>query len=178
MILSLDETKQYLRVDNTEEDVLITSLIQAAETYLENATGNLFDSTNQLAKLFCLVLVADWYENREHTGKAGDNVRMIVESMIAQLQHAYPIIQTTALPDATIGVYYEASLSAIGGLTPYTWAIASGELPEGLILDERTGIVSGTPTISGQVTVTIQLIDSSPTPKVVSRPLTIVVVEL
>lgn len=89
MILSLDETKQYLRVDNTEEDVLITSLIQAAETYLENATGNQFDSENPLAKLFCWVLVTDWFENREHTGKPSEKVRPIIDSMLAQLKYCY-----------------------------------------------------------------------------------------
>ncbi|NMA92998.1 MAG: phage gp6-like head-tail connector protein, partial [Firmicutes bacterium] len=39
MIITLEETKGYLRVDSTEDDALITSLIDAAETYLSNATG-------------------------------------------------------------------------------------------------------------------------------------------
>lgn len=89
MIITLEETKGYLRVDGTEDDVLITSLIDAAETYLSNATGNTFDSTNSLAKIFCWVLITDWYENREHTGRASDKVRPIVESMLAQLNHCY-----------------------------------------------------------------------------------------
>lgn len=89
MIVTLEETKQYLRVDGAEDDVVITSLIDAAETYLENATGNKFDETNHLAKLFCWVLVTDWYENREHTGKASEKTRPIVESMLAQLKHCY-----------------------------------------------------------------------------------------
>jgi len=89
MIITLEEIKKYLRVDDTEDEVLITSLINAAETYLQNATGNTFDSTNNLAKLFCWVLVTDWYENREHVGKASDKVRPIVESMLAQLNYCY-----------------------------------------------------------------------------------------
>lgn len=89
MIITLGETKGYLRVDGTGEDSLITSLIDAAEVYLFNATGNTFDSTNSLAKLFCWVLVTDWYENREHVGRASDKVRPIVESMLAQLSHCY-----------------------------------------------------------------------------------------
>lgn len=89
MIITLEETKQYLRVDGTEDDALITSLIDAAETYLSNATGNTFDATNSLAKLFCWVLVTDWYENREHVGRASERVRPIVESMLAQLKHCY-----------------------------------------------------------------------------------------
>ena len=89
MIITLEETKGYLRVDGTEDDALITSLIDAAETYLYNATGNTFDGINSLAKLFCWVLVTDWYENREHVGRASDKVRPIVESMLAQLSHCY-----------------------------------------------------------------------------------------
>jgi uncharacterized phage protein (predicted DNA packaging) len=89
MIITLEETKQYLRIDGSESDVLIMSLIEAAEIYLQNATGNQFDSTNPLAKLFCWVLITDWYENREHTGKASEKTRPIVESMLAQLRHCY-----------------------------------------------------------------------------------------
>ncbi len=89
MIVTLEETKQYLRVDGEESDVLITSLIEAADVYLQNATGYQFDSTNSLAKLFCWVLVTDWYENREHVGRASERVRPIVESMLAQLRHCY-----------------------------------------------------------------------------------------
>lgn len=89
MIITLEETKGYLRVDGNGDDTLITSLIDAAEIYLGNSTGNTFDGTNSLAKLFCWVLVTDWYENREHVGRASDKVRPIVESMLAQLSYCY-----------------------------------------------------------------------------------------
>lgn len=89
MIITIDETKQYLRVDGNEDDVLIIALIDAAETYLTNATGNTFDDTNSLAKLFCWVLVTDWYENREYVGRVSDKARVIVEAMLAQLSHCY-----------------------------------------------------------------------------------------
>ncbi len=85
MIITLEETKQYLRIDNNEEDGLITTLIDAAETYLANATGNTFDAENSLAKLFCLVLVTDWYENREMIGRTSDRIRHTVDSILQQL---------------------------------------------------------------------------------------------
>ena len=88
-LVTIEEVKQYLRVDGTEEDAFLTSLIAAAQVYLYNATGNQFDETNHLAKLFCLVLITDWYENREHTGRPGDTVRPIVASILAQLAHCY-----------------------------------------------------------------------------------------
>lgn len=89
MIVSLDEVKTWLRVDFTDDDALLTTLISAAEQYLKNATGNTFDSSNELAQLFCLVLVADWYENRELVGRVSDQVRPIIQSILTQLSYAY-----------------------------------------------------------------------------------------
>ena len=57
MILTLEETKKYLKVDYDDEDEEIKDLIQAAEIYLKQATGKEFDSTNPLAKLYCKCLV-------------------------------------------------------------------------------------------------------------------------
>lgn len=90
MLITLKETKEYLRVDGDEEDTLITSLIAAAQEYLKNATGKTFDNTNELARLFCLVLVVDWYENRTlSAGKVGEKIRRVIDSMLAQLNYCY-----------------------------------------------------------------------------------------
>ncbi|MEK5038913.1 head-tail connector protein [Sporosarcina sp. FSL K6-3457] len=88
MILTLEETKEWLRVDIEDDDSMIRMLTEAAEAYLKNATGKDFDETNKQAKLFCLVLVMDWYENREMNNfRVGEKVRYTVESMIAQLTY-------------------------------------------------------------------------------------------
>ena len=90
MLITLNETKEYLRVDGDEADGLINSLITTAEEYLKNATGKTFDSTNNLARLFCLVLVVDWYENRTlGAGKVGDAIRPVISSMLTQLNYCY-----------------------------------------------------------------------------------------
>lgn len=90
MILKLEETKTWLRVDGSDEDSTIEMLITAAETYLKNATGKEYEGTNNLAKLYCMVLVADWYENRELIGlQPSDKVRFTVQSMLAQLQYTH-----------------------------------------------------------------------------------------
>ena len=39
MILTLEEIKNYTRIDSEEEDELLKVLIHAAEEFLENATG-------------------------------------------------------------------------------------------------------------------------------------------
>lgn len=91
-ILTLEETKLWLRVDGTDEDMLLQTLTGAAEAYLQNAVEVEFDGTNQLAKLYCLVLCADWYENRDLIGaQPSDKVRFTVQSILAQLQHAYAL---------------------------------------------------------------------------------------
>ncbi|WP_031405275.1 head-tail connector protein [Geobacillus vulcani] len=87
MIVSLDEVKNWLRIDFSEDDTLLTTLIKAAETYLKNATGVEYDENNHLAKLFCMTLISDWYENREMIGKASDQIRPIINSILMQLTY-------------------------------------------------------------------------------------------
>lgn len=92
MIVTLSDVKTYLRLDleATDEDALLQLLINAAESYLKNATGIQFDATNDLARLFCLVLVTDWYERREMVGRVSEQVRFTVTSILTQLQYCYP----------------------------------------------------------------------------------------
>jgi hypothetical protein len=71
-------------------------------------------------------------------------------------------INTTSLPNGTANANYSATLGASGGTSPYNWSIASGQLPAGLTLSS-SGLLSGTPTVSGQFSFTAQVIDSSTT---------------
>jgi len=57
-------------------------------------------------------------------------------------------ISTSALPDATQGQVYQASLMATGGTPPYTFAVAEGNLPPGVSLGSD-GVFSGAPTAGG-----------------------------
>jgi sugar lactone lactonase YvrE len=68
-----------------------------------------------------------------------------------------PIIATASpLATGTVGSAYGQTLAASGGATPYSWSMASGNLPAGLALSS-TGLVSGTPTATGssQFTMTV-----------------------
>ncbi len=73
---------------------------------------------------------------------------------------APPSVSTATLPNGTVGVPYSATLTATGGTAPYTWAITSGALPAGLSLNTATGSITGTPTVAGVSTFTVQVTDS------------------
>lgn len=94
MTISLDdleEVKQWLRVDSNDDDTLIQMLIAAAKKYFKNATGKEYQDGNELATLYCLTLISDWYENREHVGKnafgqTSEYIRPTLESIKLQIE--------------------------------------------------------------------------------------------
>jgi hypothetical protein len=70
------------------------------------------------------------------------------------------ILSPTTLPPGQILVPYVQTITASGGTAPYTFAIAGGALPAGLALNPATGLISGTPLVSGIFNVTIRATDA------------------
>ena len=70
-----------------------------------------------------------------------------------------PSITPAAMQAATDGSPYSQGFTAAGGTAPDYW-IATG-LPSGLSIDPYTGVVSGTPSQTGEFNVTISATDSS-----------------
>ncbi|MEW6161649.1 MAG: putative Ig domain-containing protein, partial [Verrucomicrobiota bacterium] len=70
-------------------------------------------------------------------------------------------ILTSTLPDAVAGQSYATQLIASGGEMPYTWSLApdSNPLPGGLGLSSAGGI-QGTPTVTGDFTIRVRVIDN------------------
>lgn len=89
---------------------------------------------------------------------------------------ANPLAITTAsLSNGAVGVAYSQSLGATGGTTPYTWSITSGNLPAGLTLTPKSGLISGTPTTTGTGTFTVQVADAEATPTTVTAIFTVTI---
>ncbi|WP_313393575.1 putative Ig domain-containing protein [Pseudomonas sp.] len=64
-----------------------------------------------------------------------------------------------ALSPMQVGSASSQSFSASGGSGPYTYAVTSGALPVGMMLNTSTGSLSGTPTIAGGYAFTITATD-------------------
>ena len=70
-----------------------------------------------------------------------------------------PTITTESLVNGDVLTSYEQQLNADGDPT-ITWSITEGSLPEGLSLDENTGIISGKPSAGGKYTFTVTATNS------------------
>ena len=74
-----------------------------------------------------------------------------------------PTLQLTpaSLGAGMAGTPYSATLSAAGGTAPYTYSVSSGSLPPGMNLNASSGVLSGTPTNTQAVNVTITVTDAN-----------------
>jgi hypothetical protein len=68
-----------------------------------------------------------------------------------------PITLTpTTLPGGTLGQAYNQTITAAGGVTPYSFSVSNGTLPSGLTFNATTGVLSGTPTTGGTFAFTLK----------------------
>lgn len=84
--MDLEEIKQYLRIDDSYDDVLIESLQMAAEEYLLNA-GIEKNYARNLYALAIKMLIANWYETRQMSDKEFKEIPYGVRCIIQQLQY-------------------------------------------------------------------------------------------
>jgi len=69
---------------------------------------------------------------------------------------------TTSLPGGTVGTsYFFGGAYAAGGTPGYTYTVTQGSLPKGLKLGRTSGLITGTPTVAGTTSFTVQAEDSA-----------------
>lgn len=119
---------------------------------LDSATG-VISGTPTLAGTFNFVITAT--DANTCTGSKGFS--------IAVADIGCPVIDLTpaTLPDGVVNSPYNQTVVATGGTAPYTYAVSSGALPDGLSLDSATGVISGTPTTGGSFDFTIMATDAN-----------------
>lgn len=94
-MITLEEVKEYARIDIDEDDQLLKTFITAAVEYLKNATGKEYPQTDEegktinygLEKIYLQLLIAHWYEKRALTGSTGDDFSHMTKSLMLQLQN-------------------------------------------------------------------------------------------
>ncbi len=69
-------------------------------------------------------------------------------------------VSPSTLPAGTVGTAYTQTLTASGGAAPYTFAVTSGTLPEGVTLSS-IGELTGTPSSNATATFTVTATDSN-----------------
>ncbi len=90
--VTLESAKKFLRVEHTEEDALITGLINAAEAFVKRMTGkNNIDSYDLQAAV--MLVICGLYENRN----SHEEARKVVLNPVLQM-----ILQSARVDDACI----------------------------------------------------------------------------
>ncbi|WP_303274919.1 head-tail connector protein [uncultured Dialister sp.] len=91
MAVTLSQAKNYLKIDSdiTEDDELITGLIDAANDYVKRTTGktNNGDNSSSLYDLCLEMLVAHWFENRAVYSAKPGAINDIPHTVTALLIH-------------------------------------------------------------------------------------------
>ena len=71
---------------------------------------------------------------------------------------------------------YVDTLTGTGGTAPYVWGLKYGDvLPGGMVLNAASGVISGTPTVEGTYSFTVELSDSAPVPEKVTKQFSIII---
>lgn len=78
-------------------------------------------------------------------------------------------ILSSGLPDGVVSNAYTGPVNIFGGFGALKASISAGTLPPGLSLDPNTGLITGTPTIPGNYTFILQVMDSFAPPAVATQ---------
>ena len=93
--------------------------------------------------------------------EAMDSASNFGDKQLTLVSTIEPLATTTSatLADGRNSSDYHQTMAASGGVLPYSWAVASGSLPDGLALGAG-GVFTGFPTVTGTFNFTIQVTDA------------------
>jgi uncharacterized repeat protein (TIGR03803 family) len=114
---------------------------------LDPATGTISGTPTQFGTYQVTIGVVD-STNPQQTG-----------SKRFQLNIASGLSLAASLNNGIVGSTYSSTAKVSGGLGPYTWALVSGNLPDGLSLNTTTGVISGKPTKADNYSFAIMVTD-------------------
>jgi uncharacterized phage protein (predicted DNA packaging) len=90
--MTLQEIKTYLRVDYTEDDDYINSLIEVSQIYIDSMVGVDYKTDTKAVKLAELLqkkLISDMYESRGTEVVSNTKQDRIVNSILDKLSNYY-----------------------------------------------------------------------------------------
>ena len=95
------------------------------------------------------------------------------KSVVVNVDYERPPLQiiTSDLPEAKQGSSYRADLECEGGVSPYSWTIVKGALPQGLNLARPNGLITGTPEEYGKFGFTVRVKDAGEKAEVAKKEL-------
>ncbi|MFN7565301.1 MAG: putative Ig domain-containing protein, partial [Prosthecobacter sp.] len=82
-------------------------------------------------------------------------------------------LNPTSLANGVVGLAFNQTVTASGGVAPYTYNVSSGTLPAGVTLNTSTGALTGTPTTAATSNFTLGATDANGCPA--SRAYTVVI---
>lgn len=84
MLITTEEARNWLRLDNSDNDEVITGLIQSAEEYIEITTGmsTVAQELSPLAKTACKFLLSLWYDPEQADS---DKIQRSIDNLLKAL---------------------------------------------------------------------------------------------
>lgn len=94
MLLELQETKDFLKCSNDDDDLYIQELLSTSEDYLIDSIGLeiynikvLNDRFKRKGRLCCRVIIQDCYDNRTFVTKDNEKLRTIISGILLQMKY-------------------------------------------------------------------------------------------
>lgn len=135
----------------TPYSVALTSGTLQTGLSLNTTTGAITGTPTQAASRSLNLRITD-----DFGATANLSVSLVVTA------YSKPALSGSYTGTATRTKAYSSNITRSGGLSPYTFALASGSLPAGLAINATTGAITGTPTATSYVdsTFTVRVTDA------------------